>query len=115
VKRGEIWYADLAQGHGHEASHVRPVVLVSRDAVNEAAHELGRGVVTVVPLTSATARIYPFELPCPAAQTGLPRDSKAQVEQIRAVDMRRLSERAGNLSPALAKELDRLLRQHLNL
>ena len=53
---------------------------------NAAATRLGRGVVTVVPVTSATDRVYPFQVLLRAADTGLRNDSKAQAEQVRAVE-----------------------------
>jgi len=39
--------------------------------------------VTVIPLTSKTDRVVPFQVLLLASQTGLPKDSKAQAEQIR--------------------------------
>lgn len=52
---------------------------------------------TVVPMTSNTDRIYPFQLLLPANETGLDVDSKAQAEQVRAVAVERLGEVAGSL------------------
>jgi PemK-like, MazF-like toxin of type II toxin-antitoxin system len=57
----------------------RPAVVVSNDAANATATRLGRGVITVVPVTSNTTRVYPFQVPLPARQTGLPHDSKAPI------------------------------------
>ncbi|MDR1190019.1 MAG: type II toxin-antitoxin system PemK/MazF family toxin [Bifidobacteriaceae bacterium] len=63
---------------------------------HKAALALGRGVVTVVPLTTATQNIHPFQVLIPGGpETGLVRDSKAHAEQVRAVDMRRLREPLG--------------------
>ena len=41
-----------------------------------AAARLGRGVVTVVPVTSNITRVYPFQVLLPAAETGITVDSK---------------------------------------
>jgi mRNA interferase MazF len=90
-------------------------VVVSNDAANATATRLGRGVVTVVPVTSSTARIYPFQVRLPAVQTGLPRDSKAQAEQVRSVAVERIGSRVGQLPASLLIQLDHALRIHLSL
>jgi mRNA interferase MazF len=115
MRRGEIVSVALDPALGSEAAKTRPAVVVSNDAANDTAGRLGRGVITVVPVTSNTARVYPFQVLLPARQTGLPRDSKAQAEQVRSVAVERVGERLGQLPPALITELDRALRLHLSL
>ena len=90
-------------------------MIVSNDRANAAATRLGRGVVTVVPVTTNIARIYPFQVLLPAATTGLAADSKAQAEQIRSVATERLLRRIGRVPPAGMAELDDALRVHLDL
>jgi mRNA interferase MazF len=106
---------NLDPARGSEASKTRPAVIVSNDAANATATRLGRGVVTVVPVTSNTGRIYPFQVLLPASLTGLPRDSKAQAEQVRSVAVERIGTRVGQLPSALIAELDQALRVHLSL
>ena len=113
--RGEIWYADLDPVRGSEANKVRPVVIVSNDAYNAAARRLGRGVFTVVPLTSNVSRVLSFQVLVEAAGSGLKVDSKAQAEQLRAVDMVRLVNRAGKLSAEQLAELDDAMLVHLGI
>ena len=115
MRRGEIVTVTLDPGRGSEASKTRPAVIVSNDAANATATRLGRGVITVVPVTSNTARIYPFQVLLPASQTGLRHDSKAQAEQVRSIAVERVGERAGQLPVALISELDQALRLHLSL
>jgi mRNA interferase MazF len=115
VRRGEIVSVALDPARGSEADKTRPAVVVSNDAANDTATRLGRGVVTVVPVTSNVTRVYPFQVLLPASQTGLPRDSKAQAEQVRSVAVERVGQRLGQLTPALVTELDRALRLHLGL
>jgi hypothetical protein len=69
----------------------------------------------VVPVTSNITRIYPFQLLLPAHLTGLPRDAKAQAEQIRSVSVDRVAGLLGQLPPGLVTELDRALRVQLSL
>src|SRR5215469_8087147 len=111
MRRGEIVSFDPAQGS--EASKTRPAVVVSNDAANATATRLGRGIITVVPVTSNITRVYPFQVLLPANQTGLPRDSKAQAEQIRSVSVERVGKRLGQLPAALVAELDRAVRVQL--
>src|SRR5450759_1755655 len=94
MRRGEIVTVNLDPARGAEASKTGPAVVVSNDAANATAARLGRGVVSVVPVTSNIARIYPFQVLLPAGQTGLPRDSKAQAEQIRSVAVERIGTHA---------------------
>ena len=115
MRRGEIVTVSLDPARGSEASKTRPAVVVSNDAANAAATRLGRGVITVVPVTSNTERIYPFQVLLPARQTGLPHDSKAQAEQIRSVAVERIGKRVGQLPASLITELDQVLRVHLSL
>ena len=115
VRRGEIRFADLEPVRGSEANKRRPVVIVSNDGANARAAALGRGVVTVVPVTSNMARVLPFQTLLEASATGLPRSSKAQAEQVRSIDVKRLGPRVGQLPPAVIAELDAALRLHLGL
>ncbi len=115
MRRGEIRSVDLDPVRGAEADKTRPAVIVSNDAANATATRLGRGVVTVVPVTSNVSRIYPFQVLLSAEATGLRTDSKAQAEQIRSIAVERVGDRLGVLPPAMVAELDLALRLHLNL
>jgi mRNA interferase MazF len=115
MRRGDIVAVSLDPVRGPEASKTRPAVVVSNDAANATAERLGRGVITVVPVTSNVARIYPFQVLLRADQTGLGRDSKAQAEQIRSVAVERIGNRVGRLPPATMTELDEAIRVHLAL
>ena len=55
IRRGDIREVDLEPVRGSEADKRRPAIIVSNDAANASATWLGRGVVTVVPVTLATA------------------------------------------------------------
>ena len=113
--RGEIRWVDLDPTRGNEAAKRRPAVIVSNDGANSTASKLGRGVVTVVPVTSNVERVFPFQVLLDAATTGLGRDSKAQAEQVRSVAVERIGGRIGVLSGELLNDLDDALRLHLAL
>lgn len=115
MRRGEIVVVDLGAARGSQAANRRPAIVVSSEGANRAATAGRRGVVTIVPLTTNTARVYSFQLALPASESGLGQDSKVQVEQVRAVDVSRISRSVGQLPTALVTELDDRLRLHLAL
>lgn len=112
MKRGEIWYADLSPTRGSEVNKRRPVLIVSNDSNNRAASTL-----TVLPITSNTARVYPFEVLLPATATGLPVDSKARAQQIRTIAKERLqgSQHIGAVGPDTMQRIEAAIRLHLAL
>ena len=90
-------------------------MIVSNDGANTSAARLGHGVVTVVPITSNVAKVYPFQVFLRGHECGLDVDSKAQAEQVRAIAMERVGPRLGRVPPAVMTELDAALRLHLSL
>jgi mRNA interferase MazF len=115
MRRGEIRLVDLDPVRGAEANKSRPAVIVSNDGANTTAARLGRGVVTVVPVTSRTDRIYPFQVLLRSELSGMQRDSKAQAEQVRSVAVERVGRRLGRLPKPVMAEVDNALRLHLAL
>jgi mRNA interferase MazF len=116
MRRGDVFLADLNPVVGSEAAKRRPVIIVSNDAANRSAMSRGRGVITVVPITSNTTRVYPFQVWLPAEPgIGLTADSKGQAEQLRSIDVSRVTQRLGALSPKLLRQLDDALCLHLEL
>lgn len=115
MRRGEIRLTDLEPALGNEVGKRRPAVVISNDRANATATRLGRGVVTVVPVTSSTAVVRPFQVLLRRELTGLRLDSKAQAEQVRAVTVERVGPVLGALTPELVAELEDALRLHLDL
>ncbi|MCW2132344.1 type II toxin-antitoxin system PemK/MazF family toxin [Arthrobacter sp. VKM Ac-2550] len=113
--RGEIRLADLDPVRGSEANKRRPVVIVSNDRANSVATRLGRGVITIVPITSNIDRIFPFQALLSAAATGLRQDSKAQAEQVRSIAVERVGAVLGHVPADVMAKLDDALRLHLQL
>jgi len=111
MKRGDIIYADLGPTVGSEINKRRPVLIVSNDANNRAA-----STVTVLPITSNLTRVYPFEVALSRADTGLPKDSKAQAQQIRTIAKERITGTPlGRLAADKLREVDAAIRLHLAL
>ncbi len=115
MRRGDVVWVDLDPVRGTESNKRRPAVIVSNEGANATAMRLGRGVVTVVPLTTNVARVYPFQVLLAAERCGLPHESKAQAEQIRSVSVERIGEVIGRLPPDLIEEVDEAIRLHLAL
>ena len=115
MRRGDIALVDLAPSRGAEANKTRPAVLVSNDGANTAAARLGRGVITIVPVTTNVDRVYPFQVLLPAVETGLTANSKAQAEQVRSIDVARVGRRVGRVPPSALRAIDEALRLHLDL
>lgn len=113
MRRGEIRIVDLEPVRGTDKR--RPAVLVSNDGANRTAERLGRRVVTIVPITSNTSTIYPFQLLLSPHDTGLDHDSKAQAEQVRSVAVERIGSHVGTVRGPLLAELDEALRLHFDL
>ena len=113
--RGEIRIVDLGTALPGDAAKRRPAVIVSNDGANAMAARLGRGVLTVVPMTSNVDRVYPFQALVSAETSGLKQDSKAQAEQVRSVSVDRIGEQVGQVSAGEMLELDDALRLHLEI
>lgn len=108
MKRGEVYLVALDPVTGSETGKTRPAIVVQNDLANETSPT-----VTVVPITSATERVFPFQVRIPAGEGGLKRNSKALCEQIRTVSRQRLKRRFGHLSPERMQELRAALDRHL--
>lgn len=111
MRRGEIYYADLGRTVGSEINKRRPVLIVSNDANNRAA-----GTVTVLPITSNISRVYPFELLIDPKESGLPKPSKVQAQQIRTIAKKRITGAPlGRLTLETLKRVEGAIRLHLAL
>lgn len=115
MRRGEIRWINLDPAIGSESAKLRPAIIVSNDGANATATRLGRGVVTVVPVTSNIKRIYAFQVLLGAKECGLPRDSKAQAEQLRSVSVQRIGDQIGDVPPSVMERLDEAIRLHLSI
>jgi mRNA interferase MazF len=111
MRRGEIYYADLSPTIGTEINKRRPVLIVSNEANNRAANT-----VTVLPITSNVSRIYPFEIPLSPKDSGLPKPSKAQAQQIRTISKERIrGEALGRLGATVMRKAADAMRLHLDI
>ncbi len=106
MRRGEVWDASLDPTEGSEQAGVRPVIIVSRDAINTSS-----SVVLAVPCTTYRIgkRIYPSQVLIIAPDGGLERDSLAMVEQVCALAKTRFLRLRGTVLPQYLQQLERAL------
>ena len=95
ITQGDVWWADLPAATGSEPGFRRPVVVVQADSFNRSAL---RTVVCVVLTSTLKWADAPGNVLLTARQSGLPRDSVANVTQVVTLDKAHLSERIGRLS-----------------
>lgn len=110
IKRGRIYLANLDPTIGAEIKKTRPVLVVSNDINNKYSHTI-----TVLPITSNTKKIFPFEVLIPEGIGNLPKDSKIKADQIRTIDKSRLIKEIGTLPSELFNEIENAIRVHLEL
>ncbi len=112
VQRGDVYRADLNPTQGSEQDGVRPVLIVSRDAINKSSP-----VVVIVPFTDAAnkTKTYPSHVRFKAGTAGLTMDSVAICEQVRAINKTRLRASLGSLSRIEMTSIEAALKIALDL
>lgn len=111
MKRGDIYFANLAPTIGSEIRKKRPVLIISNDANNKAA-----STITVIPLTSNTKKVYPFEVLIEIKDSGLRKCSKAQCHQIRTISKLRITtKKIGKANKKIIEKIEYALSLHLDL
>lgn len=112
MKRGDVFDARLNPTEGPEQAGTRPVVIVSRDAINK-----NSSAIVVVPLTKASnmKRSYPNNITIPKGEGGLTFDSVLLGGQVRAIAKSRLLSQRGTLIEDIMQQVDKALRITLDL
>lgn len=94
IAQCEVWWADLADPIGSASGYRRPIVVIQSDSLNRS--QLAT-VVCVVLTSNLRWSLAPGNVPLSARQTGLDRDSVANVSQLVTIDKRQLTERVGKI------------------
>jgi mRNA interferase MazF len=112
MERGEIWWAELPDPTASEPGFRRPVVIVQSNAFNRSRI---RTIIAVVLTSNLRLSEAPGNVLVPAPDSGLPKDSVANVSQVITVDRTFLTERCGRLPGHLIRSIDEGLRLVLSL
>src|SRR5437867_13190948 len=96
MKRGEIYWAQLAPRSGSEQQGRRPVIVVSHDGFNLTS---GWRSIIVVPVSTAAAQTQrgPTAVGLAPGAGGLPKASVAICHQVTTLDRPKLTQRIGLL------------------
>ena len=105
IKRGDIYYADLAPVVGCEQGGIRPVVVIQNN--------IGNRYSPTVIVAAITSRLGKHRLPTHIMIgnnfPGLHRDSMILMEQVRTIDRSRLLEYIGSLDSAQLMRMNRAI------
>jgi mRNA interferase MazF len=100
MKQGEIWMADLNPVEGSEQWGIRPVIIISGNAMND-----NLGISIVCPLTSKLKNYAGCLVLSKDSQNGLEQDSEVITFQIRTISHGRLIQKIGHITP---KQLEQI-------
>jgi mRNA interferase MazF len=112
MERGDIWWAHLPDPVASEPGFRRPVVIVQSNAFNRSRI---RTVIAVVVTSNLRLADAPGNVLLPSSESGLPKDSVANVSQLITVDREFLKEKCGRLPSRLIRSIDEGLRLVLSL
>lgn len=112
IERGDIWWAELEEPHGSEPGYRRPLLVVQDDAFNRSRIQT---VVCVALTSNLRLGDAPGNVVISRRESGLPKDSVANVSQIVTIDRIELTERVAKLSTRTRERVERGLRLVLAL
>ena len=114
MKRGEVYWADLAPRSGSEQQGRRPVVVISHDAFNQTQN--WRSII-VVPLSTSVAQAGrgPSAVLLPQGAAGLGKDSVALCHQVTTLDRSKLTQRIGELNSTELSQVEDGLKAAMDL
>ena len=114
MKRGEVYWAELAPRSGSEQQGRRPVIVVSHDGFNQT--PAWRSVIVIPMSTSASqARRGPTVVEIAKGAAGLRKPGLAVCHQVTTLDRAKLTTRIGVLPDAALAQVDNALRAALDL
>jgi mRNA interferase MazF len=110
--RGTVWWAQLPQPIASEPGFRRPIVIIQSNAFNRSRI---RTIVAVVLTSDLRLADAPGNVLIPATNSGLSKDSVANVSQIITMDRTFLTERCGRMPSRIMKAVDDGIRLVLSL
>lgn len=110
--RGEVWWASLPEPAGSQPGFRRPVLIVQSNEFNRSRI---RTLLVVAITSNAALAEAPGNVLLPRKESGLAKESVANVSQVLTVDRSFLTERVGHLGVPLMQRVDAGLRLVLSL
>mgnify|MGYP001584759014 CR=1 FL=1 len=107
IRRGDIWWANLAKPRGSEPGFRRPVLILQSDAINQSRVNtvIAATITTNLNVADARGNLY-----LGRDQSGLPKDSVVNVTQLLTIDKQHLVKRERRLSASVMENVDEGLR-----
>ena len=103
LSRGDLWWVELPASGPESSGEQRPCVIVSADSFNASAMPT---VTVLLVYSNLKLARHAGNVVLPASETGLDRDSIANVAQIRTVERQQLLRRIGQVSIDTMREID---------
>jgi mRNA interferase MazF len=111
IKQFEIWIADLNPRMGTEAGKIRPVILVQTDLLNtEHPSTVVCPITTNVKPESEILRVH-----LKKSKFGLKEDCDIMIDQVRAIDNKRLVKKIGEVDSSVREKIKENLKIILDL
>jgi len=111
IKRGDIWLVNLDPTIGHEIKKSRPGVIIQNNLGNKYSP-----ITIIAPVTSQNlTTIYPIEALLTKQNSKLKKESKVLLNQIRAIDKRRLIRKIGKANEEVLENINEALKISLDL
>jgi mRNA interferase MazF len=114
MKRGEVYWADLAPRSGSEQTGRRPVIILSHDGFNQTP---GWRAVIVIPISTSSSqgKRGPTVVEISRGSAGLPQTSFALCHQVTTLDRAKLTKRAGSLPSGVLREVEEGVKAAMDL
>ncbi len=112
IYRGDIWWASLIQPSGSEPGYRRPVLVVQSNDFN--ASQI-RTIIVVVITSNLKLATAPGNVLLKKKQTGLLKDSVANVSQLITIDKAYLTDKLGQLNANHFNKVEQGLKLVLSL
>ncbi len=112
MQRGEIWWADLPPPRGSEPGYRRPVLILQHDDFNRSRIAT---VIAVILTSNLRLQGAPGNVLLSSRDSGLPKDSVANVSQVVTLDKSALTARVASLPGTKLKQIENGVRLVLGL
>ena len=112
MERGAVWWAQPVESIASEPGFRRPVIIIQSNSFNRSRI---RTIVAVVLTSNLRLAEAPGNVLIPATDSGLPKDSVANISQIITLDRTFLTGKCERLSSRIMKAVDDGIRLVLSL